>query len=123
VSKAAGAASPNKTVEGAVGGFLSCALCMTFGAYAMSWPVWHVTGPLYGLLLGVMGFLGDLTESMFKRDAGLKDTGTLLPGHGGLLDRIDSYLLTAPVAFFFCRYVLPLFAKASGSPLGAVARM
>ena len=74
----------------------------------MKWPYWAVTGTLYGLILGFIGLVGDLTQSMMKRDAGVKDSGNILPGHGGLLDRIDSFMLTAPVAYFFIRRVLPL---------------
>jgi phosphatidate cytidylyltransferase len=54
-----------------------------------------------------MALIGDLTVSLLKRSAGVKDTGTLLPGHGGLLDRIDSYLLVAAPAYYFVRWLLP----------------
>ncbi len=66
-----------------------------------------ITGPVYGLMLGSLGLVGDLTASVMKRDAGVKDTGSLLPGHGGLLDRFDSYILSAPVAYLFVRDLLP----------------
>lgn len=111
VSTAAGHASPNKSVEGALAGVLSSSLVSALGAYAMRWPLWPVTGALYGLVLGTLGLAGDLTASAMKRDAGIKDTGSLLPGHGGLLDRFDSYILSAPLAFFFFRDVLPLVHK------------
>jgi phosphatidate cytidylyltransferase len=107
VSSAAGSASPNKTVEGALTGFLCCSLLSMLGAYVMRWPAWAASGALYGLVMSVLGLVGDLTASVMKRDAGVKDTGSLLPGHGGLLDRFDSYLLSAPVAYFFVRHVLP----------------
>lgn len=106
VSSAAGSASPNKTVEGALAGFASCTLFSLLGAFFMQWPQWRVTGSVYGLLIGFIALVGDLTVSMMKRDAGLKDSGNILPGHGGLLDRIDSYLFTAPAAYFFCLHVL-----------------
>lgn len=107
ISAAAGHASPNKSVEGAVAGILCSTLVATVGAYALRWPAWMLTGPLYGVMLGSLGLVGDLTASVMKRDAGVKDTGTLLPGHGGLLDRFDSYILSAPVAYFFVRDMLP----------------
>lgn len=107
VSSAAGHASPNKSLEGAVAGFFSSGLVAMLGAYTMRWPLWKVTGPAYGLMLGVLGLVGDLTASVMKRDAGVKDTGSLLPGHGGVLDRFDSYILTAPMAYYFIQHVLP----------------
>lgn len=110
VAPAAGHASPNKTIEGALGGCLGSALFAVLAAYVLKWPFWPASGALYGLMLGVLGLLGDLTESVMKRDAGMKDSGDLLPGHGGLLDRFDSYILSAPVAFLFVKYVLPYLA-------------
>lgn len=105
-SKAAGAASPNKTIEGAIGGLMSCSLFTLLGAYVMNWPLWPLTGIAYGIMISSIGLVGDLTASMMKRDAGVKDSGNILPGHGGLLDRIDSYMFTAPAAFLFCKHFL-----------------
>lgn len=107
ISSAAGAASPNKTIQGALGGFASCMLFSTIGAYLMSWPYWAFTGASYGLFISSLALVGDLTASMMKRDAKFKDSGSILPGHGGLLDRIDSYMFTAPAAFYFFTVVLP----------------
>ena len=81
------------------------------GANLMQWPLWILTGSAYGIMLSVIALVGDLTASMMKRDANMKDSGNILPGHGGLLDRIDSYMFTAPAAFFFCQNVLPLAMK------------
>lgn len=107
LSAAAGSASPNKTVEGALGGFLSCIVLTMMGGYLMNWPYWQVTGFVYGLVLSFIALVGDLTASMMKRDAKMKDTGNILPGHGGVLDRFDSYMFTAPVAYCFYRHVIP----------------
>ena len=106
LSSPAGAASPNKTLEGCVGGFLTSMALATWGAHTMRWANWKVLGPLYGLLIGFVGLLGDLAISVLKREAKMKDSGNLLPGHGGILDRIDSYLLTAPVCYLFCKLLL-----------------
>jgi len=100
--------SPKKTAEGAVAGFLCSASVSLLGAYLLRWPLWQVTGAIYGIGVGVVGLLGDLTASMFKRDAGVKDSGRLFPGHGGILDRTDSYVLSAPLVYYFVTAVLPL---------------
>ena len=112
VAHAAGLASPNKTVEGALVGIAGCTLFSALGAFLMRWPHWQLSGALYGLLLGFFAMIGDLTVSTMKRNAGVKDSGKILPGHGGLLDRIDSYILNAPVAFVFVTSVLPVLARA-----------
>jgi phosphatidate cytidylyltransferase len=99
--------SPKKTVEGAIFGLFSCISVATIGAWRMGWQVWALTGITLGLLIGVASLLGDLTESMMKRDAGVKDSGQLIPGHGGILDRADSYVFTAPLVYYFVTLVLP----------------
>ena len=99
--------SPNKTWEGLLGGCASAMACSTLGAVLMGWPRPWLSGALYGLMCTIMALIGDLTVSLLKRSAGVKDTGTLLPGHGGLLDRIDSYLLVAAPAYYFVRWLLP----------------
>lgn len=95
--------SPGKTLEGALGGLSMVALVAWGGA------VYFGLSPLavvvFGCAVGVFSIIGDLTESMFKRAAGLKDSGALLPGHGGLLDRIDSVTAAAPL------YALGLFGS------------
>jgi len=73
---AAGAASPNKTIEGYLGGTLYCAAFATMGAWVMQWPYWFLTGPIHGIMLAFLGLVGDLTASMLKRDSGMKDFGT-----------------------------------------------
>ncbi|CAM9670103.1 unnamed protein product [Ectocarpus sp. 12 AP-2014] len=111
VSPAAGYASPNKTIEGLLGGLAASSLAATVGARLLRWPAWWATGPAYGAMLCLVGLVGDLTASVFKRDAGFKDSGSLLPGHGGYLDRVDSYIFTAPPAYIFVKLILPLAAK------------
>lgn len=114
LSPAAGQASPNKTVEGFLGGCAGAAAVATAGAFLLHWPLWWATGPAYGALMAAVALVGDLTASMFKRDAGLKDSGEMLPGHGGLLDRVDSYMFTAPVALLFVQLGLPFFRRLEG---------
>eukprot|EP00198_Chlamydomonas_reinhardtii_P001771 XP_001691107.1 phosphatidate cytidylyltransferase [Chlamydomonas reinhardtii] len=99
--------SPKKTVEGAAGG-LAAAVATALGSWALfGWP----GSPLAAVVLGVMVFFsslfGDLIESIMKRDAGMKDSGDLIPGHGGLLDRFDSYIFSGAVTYFFSVFVLP----------------
>jgi phosphatidate cytidylyltransferase len=92
------AVSPGKTVEGALGG-LAANLAIGFVMSSLLLPtVSFGTGALFFVAVGVAGQVGDLFESMLKRSAGVKDSGNLLPGHGGLLDRIDALLFAIPVA-------------------------
>ena len=114
VSGAAGSASPNKTVEGALVGIAGCTLFFMLGALLLRWPMWPVAGAGYGFILGLLAMIGDLTLSTIKRSAGVKDSGSILPGHGGLLDRIDSYILSAPVAYLFVTVLLPLLERRVG---------
>ncbi|MGB3692304.1 MAG: phosphatidate cytidylyltransferase [Spirulinaceae cyanobacterium] len=100
--------SPKKTVEGALFGFTGSVILAEVGAWYLNWPWWQLTGLVFGLLIGVASLLGDLTESMMKRDAGVKDSGQIIPGHGGILDRTDSYVFTAPLVYYFVTVLLPL---------------
>jgi phosphatidate cytidylyltransferase len=95
--------SPGKTWEGALGGLCMVALVAWAGSAHFGFA--PLAGVLFGCAVGIFSVIGDLTESMFKRAARLKDSGTLLPGHGGLLDRIDSVTAAAPL------YALGLFGS------------
>lgn len=97
--------SPGKTIEGAMGGVVAAAI-----AGAVLAPMWVIginwaEGLVLGLLLCAAGIAGDLFESLLKRSAGVKDSSSLIPGHGGVLDRIDAHLFAAPVYVLFLRYV------------------
>ena len=97
--------SPKKTIEGAIGGFLFGTILL---AVAGRW--WLPAVPLairvaLGATIVVLGIVGDLFESMLKRSAGVKDSSTLIPGHGGVLDRIDALLFAAPVYYIVLKYV------------------
>lgn len=100
--------SPGKTVEGSMGALVGSVLVAVAYSLVLSrFPTYRVgmlEAALFGLLISVAAQVGDLAESLFKRDAGVKDSGTLLPGHGGALDRFDSLLFTLPLAYFFLRY-------------------
>jgi phosphatidate cytidylyltransferase len=102
--------SPKKTVEGAVCGFLGSIFVGIVGAYYLQWSQWLISGLLFGLIIGGASLAGDLTESIMKRDAGVKDSGDLIPGHGGILDRSDSYIFTGPLVYYFFKLFLPLLA-------------
>jgi phosphatidate cytidylyltransferase len=97
--------SPKKTLEGAIGGLVFGTLAFALGArlvFPGSSP-WLVA--LVGASIAALGIVGDLFESLLKRSAGVKDSGTIIPGHGGVLDRIDSWLFAAPVYYVFVRYL------------------
>jgi phosphatidate cytidylyltransferase len=108
--------SPNKTVEGLIGGVLSSGAtwAMATALYPLPelgarlgldlLPQWALIALMFvaGMAAALSGVLGDLTFSLFKRQAGLKDYGHILPGHGGMLDRVDSFIFAAPVVFLLC---------------------
>ena len=94
------AVSPNKSIEGGLGGLAGSVLAVLIAAFTFLPAIGVLDGVLIGLLLGVAGQLGDLFESLLKRSCGVKDSGTLIPGHGGLLDRLDSLLFAFPLVYY-----------------------
>lgn len=101
--------SPNKTVEGSIGGFafallgalVALAMCRRWApATTMAQMSW-ASAALVGTVIGPLALAGDLVVSAFKRRAGVKDSGTLIPGHGGMLDRLDSLLFTVPLVYYW----------------------
>ena len=103
--------SPGKTVEGALGGIGCAVLVGALGGIWLGWPWGGLVGGLLGGVVAVFALVGDLTESMMKRDAGLKDSGDAIPGHGGILDRIDSYLFVPAVVYFAVTLFYPLLQR------------
>ena len=98
--KLASSISPKKTVEGFIGGVVgTTAMAVLVGHVFFSFPFIEMT--ILGFVLAIVATLGDLVESVMKRFAGIKDSGILLPGHGGMLDRFDSIFYTAPVFYYF----------------------
>ena len=99
--------SPNKSVEGAIGGLVGAVVAAVVVKIYSPWLP-GVEAAVLGLIIGVVGQWGDLFESAFKRDFRVKDSGRILPGHGGILDRFDSLLFAAPFMLFYYMTVLGL---------------
>ena len=93
--------SPNKTIEGSIGGVFFAILGAVVIGLFIDLP-WYMS-VIAGVICTVFAQIGDLCESMLKRDAGVKDSGSSLPGHGGFLDRTDSFILTIPIMYYFCK--------------------
>jgi phosphatidate cytidylyltransferase len=91
--------SPNKSMEGAIAGLVGSLLTYGMVKFFGILPIDWLTSVILGLVVGFLGQIGDLVESWFKRDAGVKDTSALLPGHGGMLDRFDSLIFISPIMF------------------------
>ena len=97
--------SPHKTVEGTLGGMaFSVVAALASKAYLPSFPYGHLLS--LGILLGILALIGDLAESLLKRDCGIKDSGSSLSGFGGMLDLIDSLLFTAPIFYFYVEVLM-----------------
>jgi phosphatidate cytidylyltransferase len=110
--KLAPVVSPGKTIEGAVAGLAGGTLAgwlvayLAFGLW-LGLPVTALEGAVGGLLISLVSQLGDLAESAWKREAGVKDSGTIFPGHGGVLDRMDALMFTMPASFWWLAMALP----------------
>lgn len=97
--------SPNKTIEGSIGGIFGCTLLTVgFSKYFILSPLWKLV--LLAILGGIVAQVGDLSASQIKRITGIKDFGFIMPGHGGILDRFDSILFTAPFVYYFINYFI-----------------
>jgi phosphatidate cytidylyltransferase len=100
------AISPGKTVEGAVGGVVFSIAGILVAGLIVDIPFSLTTAVALAVVASVTGQVGDLAESLIKRDAGIKDSSRAIPGHGGILDRFDSLLFTAPVLYYLMRYLV-----------------
>ena len=96
--------SPKKTIEGAAAGGICAVISGLIIGKLIGISLYHSF--VLSLLITVFAQLGDLSESLIKRDAGVKDSGNSLPGHGGFLDRADSYLFSVPVAYYYIKYFI-----------------
>lgn len=95
--------SPHKSWEGFIGAILASCVAMFISRIWLFFPLVHTL--ILGVLIGVMGQMGDFFESMLKREVGIKDFGKILPGHGGVLDRFDSLLFTVPLFYYYIKLV------------------
>lgn len=98
--------SPNKSWEGAAFGFIFAMLTVMLAKIVVLDFLEWKDALAIGLIVGTIGQIGDLVESLFKRDAGVKDSSSLIPGHGGIFDRFDSLLFSSPVIYFYLTYIL-----------------
>jgi phosphatidate cytidylyltransferase len=110
--KLAPSISPGKSREGAMAGIVAAGLWTLLAAHSLhllSTSSQYLFFPIFGGAIGAMAVIGDLWESQLKRQAGVKDSGALLPGHGGVLDRIDAHLAVLPIATLLLSFVIPIW--------------
>ncbi len=105
--------SPGKTIEGTVGGIVVCVIAGLIVNFLFGYPLSSDWTIAFALLVGITAVLGDLVESSIKRGAGMKDSGDIVPGHGGVLDRFDSLIFVFPVSYYF---ILVYYSVAGISP-------
>lgn len=98
--------SPKKTVAGGVGGFISCVAVAVISAFTYFDELSIIHAVIIGAIIGITGQVGDLVESFFKRQTGIKDSSSILPGHGGILDRFDSLIFVSPIVFIYLKYII-----------------
>ena len=98
--------SPNKTWEGAVAGFFAAIGAAIAAKVLLLEYMTFTQAGLFGLTVGIFGQMGDLVESLFKRDAGVKDTSSIIPGHGGVFDRFDSLIFVSPIVYLYLDFVV-----------------
>lgn len=98
--------SPGKTIEGSIGGFITAAVAGIICKYVFfpEAPIAHIA--ILGAIIGIISQIGDLAESLLKRGSGVKDSGAIFPGHGGMLDRVDSLLFCAPILYYYAEWIL-----------------
>ena len=105
--------SPNKSLEGLFGGTVATILAMVIVGLTDRSSTWNSAGDLIllGIVVSIMAPIGDLTESMFKRNLDVKDFGTIVKGHGGVLDRFDGFLFTLPAVYYLLQVLQPWVTK------------
>jgi phosphatidate cytidylyltransferase len=104
--KLAPSVSPHKTIEGFIGGFIGVFLVAALFKIVWLKEVEVIHFLVLSLLIGLFGQLGDLVESLWKRSLGIKDSSSIIPGHGGVLDRFDSLLFASPVVYYYLKYIV-----------------
>ncbi|RCK75900.1 MAG: Phosphatidate cytidylyltransferase [Ignavibacteriae bacterium] len=98
--------SPKKTWEGAIAGFIFAIVASILAKYVLLEYLTLIEALIFGLVIGTIGQIGDLVESLIKRDAGVKDSASIIPGHGGFLDRFDSLLFVSPVLYLYLDFII-----------------